>query len=362
MEPKNPSSVLLHDFGFPAVQFQGCSPQLVEQVFVFLKEKTCFLFLHLWSSQNLEWKSSPCWFHHLKTYFHLYLFSELATAIPKQHINRFSMYTSEYVKKNRVVKNVEKGSTSCVWQPHLPPSELPRWARLEGTWQLPAKVFAVWRILMDQSWLFQQIHSQALNAALSIFTYNINGSFYGFHVGKHTMPVPLGVLDSKTVSLHGRITHFFVPTGEVRKIIDSKVPKRTFGGYILVFRRVCRSVSMAEIRAMLVDANFGKEPMKLMQNRENTLSPLHPGRLTWNLQITHLERKMIFKTSMIMFHVNLLGCNHWLTKSGLNSSQLCACVPSVYEETAHVKKNTAPMHMQTLPNYYLISLKSSLNM
>ena len=25
---------------------------------------------------------------------------------------------------------------------------------------------------------------------------------------------------------------------------------------------------------------------------------LHPGRLTWNIQITHLERKMIFRTSM----------------------------------------------------------------
>ena len=35
---------------------------------------------------------------------------------------------------------------------------------------------------------------------------------------------------------------------------------------------------------------------------------VHPGRLTWNLQITHLERKMIFRTSMIMFHVNLQGC------------------------------------------------------
>ena len=34
---------------------------------------------------------------------------------------------------------------------------------------------------------------------------------------------------------------------------------------------------------------------------------IHPGRLTWNLQITHLERKMIFQTSMIMFHVNLPG-------------------------------------------------------
>ena len=30
--------------------------------------------------------------------------------------------------------------------------------------------------------------------------------------------------------------------------------------------------------------------------------------LTWNLQITHLERKMTFQTSMIMVHVNLPGC------------------------------------------------------
>ena len=37
--------------------------------------------------------------------------------------------------------------------------------------------------------------------------------------------------------------------------------------------------------------------------------PVHPGRLTWNLQITHLERKMIFQTSMIMFHVSLQGCS-----------------------------------------------------
>ena len=35
---------------------------------------------------------------------------------------------------------------------------------------------------------------------------------------------------------------------------------------------------------------------------------LHPGRLTWNLKSTYLERNMIFQTSMIMFHVNLPGC------------------------------------------------------
>ena len=53
-----------------------------------------------------------------------------------------------------------------------------------------------------------------------------------------------------------------------------------------------------------------------VNNKKSLKPPLHPGRLTWNLQITHLERKMIFQTSMIMFHVNLPGCNHnssWTT-------------------------------------------------
>ena len=36
-------------------------------------------------------------------------------------------------------------------------------------------------------------------------------------------------------------------------------------------------------------------------------SQLHPGRLTWNLKITQLERKIIFQTSITVFHVNFLG-------------------------------------------------------
>ena len=41
----------------------------------------------------------------------------------------------------------------------------------------------------------------------------------------------------------------------------------------------------------------------------NFKSQIYPRRrLTWNLQITGLERKMIFQTSMIMLHVNLQGC------------------------------------------------------
>ena len=51
----------------------------------------------------------------------------------------------------------------------------------------------------------------------------------------------------------------------------------------------------------------------MSQLKKSTFAPkenssLHSGRLTWNLQITHLERNMIFQTSMIMFHVNLPGC------------------------------------------------------
>ena len=34
---------------------------------------------------------------------------------------------------------------------------------------------------------------------------------------------------------------------------------------------------------------------------------IHPGRLTWNLQITNLERKMIFQTSMILFQPLIFG-------------------------------------------------------
>ena len=45
-------------------------------------------------------------------------------------------------------------------------------------------------------------------------------------------------------------------------------------------------------------------PWKVWSN----LRSIHPGRLTWNIQITHLERNMIFHTPMIMFHVNLPGC------------------------------------------------------
>ena len=54
---------------------------------------------------------------------------------------------------------------------------------------------------------------------------------------------------------------------------------------------------------------------------------LHPGRLTWNLQITHLERKMISQTSMIMFHVNLPGCTKRWSMEVIRSRSSTAAGP-----------------------------------
>ena len=56
-----------------------------------------------------------------------------------------------------------------------------------------------------------------------------------------------------------------------------------------------------------------------------------------NLQITHLERKMIFQTSMIMVHVNLPGCNFQL--------------PSPFSNTAglHFQLEKNPDHLWVLP-------------
>ena len=57
-------------------------------------------------------------------------------------------------------------------------------------------------------------------------------------------------------------------------------------------------------------AKFTLAGSKLMTEKRLTLPwKLLPGRLTWNLKITYLKRKIIFQTSIIMFHVNLRGCN-----------------------------------------------------
>ena len=59
------------------------------------------------------------------------------------------------------------------------------------------------------------------------------------------------------------------------------------------------------------------------EEKNINFSRIHPGRLTWNLQITHLERKMIFQTPMIMFHVNLPGWYSFFLFNEKNMSRTC---------------------------------------
>ena len=44
------------------------------------------------------------------------------------------------------------------------------------------------------------------------------------------------------------------------------------------------------------------------QKRKLFQQGIHPGKLTWNLKITHLKRKIIFQTSIFRFHVSFPGC------------------------------------------------------
>ena len=68
-------------------------------------------------------------------------------------------------------------------------------------------------------------------------------------------------------------------------------------------------------------------PLKI--NMEPT-QMVNPGRFRWNLQITRLERNMIFQTSMIMFHVNLQGC-----------------ITTTCQEHLHPVKDGGVRHMKT---------------
>ena len=78
---------------------------------------------------------------------------------------------------------------------------------------------------------------------------------------------------------------------------------------------------------------------------------IHPGRLTWNLQITHLERKMIFQTSMIMFHVNLPGCTGFMINCEFGKFCKLQCFkspPGLYRQTRFFVKILSSWRM-TLP-------------
>ena len=69
-----------------------------------------------------------------------------------------------------------------------------------------------------------------------------------------------------------------------------------------------RQVAENHINPYSQGARLNHARFKAIHTWKNKTCQVHPGRLTWNIQITHFERKMIFQTSMIRFHVNLPGC------------------------------------------------------
>ena len=75
-------------------------------------------------------------------------------------------------------------------------------------------------------------------------------------------------------------------------------------------------VSMGPHHAHLCLQSWFFEWMR--QEHAHSFFPIHPGRLTWNLQITHLERKMIFQTIIFRFHVSLPGCTLYATSQDIS--------------------------------------------
>ena len=54
---------------------------------------------------------------------------------------------------------------------------------------------------------------------------------------------------------------------------------------------------------------------------------LHPGKLTWNLKITYLKRKVIFQTCIFGFHVNFQGCTFFVGSISISIQFSYAPIP-----------------------------------
>ena len=77
---------------------------------------------------------------------------------------------------------------------------------------------------------------------------------------------------------------------------------------------------------------------------------LHRGKLTWNPKITRLQRSIIFQTSIIEFHVKLLGCKYW----GLN------CTPTGCWLSKYCRIIVAPNCVTSLSSMCNISISLSM--
>ena len=86
------------------------------------------------------------------------------------------------------------------------------------------------------------------------------------------------------------------------KTSDSQIPKTKSGFFLLesqsAFQFPKRSV-------------YGDKKAGLIKGNQSQMHHVWniPWKINgWNLRVTHLERNMIFQSSMILFHMNLEGC------------------------------------------------------
>ena len=95
---------------------------------------------------------------------------------------------------------------------------------------------------------------------------------------------------------------------------------------VIHFSRHENSVDVLSL-TIKIDRTTAKKSRSKNQNQSNSRC-IHSGRLTWNLQITHLQRKMIFQTSMIMVHVNLPGRTANQTNSNTSDHHDTSPIPT----------------------------------
>ena len=89
-------------------------------------------------------------------------------------------------------------------------------------------------------------------------------------------------------------------------------------------RYVCSTFGFPGWLKGAIKKSHGKRPPKM----------IHPGKLTWNLKITGLKRKIIFQTSIVVLHVNLPGCTYshfWLRFQSWAAA--CSLWEKIFDQT-----------------------------
>ena len=69
---------------------------------------------------------------------------------------------------------------------------------------------------------------------------------------------------------------------------------------------------------------------------------LHPGRLTWNLKITQLKRKVIFQTIIFRLHVNLRGCISYFSDGWVETTNKTKIISSRISSSRYQSPSSQP--------------------